>query len=284
MATLVIVTHEFDQFAYRRVNPTGGVTSPYLLFDVLKEFETLGHGWRVSRGSKVVPGDVALLHVDCTVIDQEYLSLGPHYRATINFGTNDNSKRKISCLLLGKDDDWAGPVVVKTNLNCQGIPEDLHNRRALNSGRPLPHPGARRSGPYRVFERLEDVGNQVWTNPALVVERFVPEVEAREGYALRTWVFMGQRERCTRSLTRGCISKASDVIRYEPIDVPPQLRAERERLNFDFGKFDFVMHNGTPILLDANRTPGVALPLRSMMKAGARNLAEGLDELVRRAV
>ena len=37
---------------------------------------------------------------------------------------------------------------------------------------------------------------------------------------------------------------------------------------------------GEPVLLDANRTPGVARAIQPLMKEGARNLAEGLHELL----
>jgi len=281
MATLVIVTHEYDVFAYRRGAADAPLISPYLLFDVLKELETLGHRWRVTRGANPVGGDLALLHVDATIVDEQYLSLGSHYPRTINFGTGDITKRKVSRLLLSRDDSWDGPVLVKANLNNSGIMEDLHNRGALRAGRPLPHPGVRKADPYTVFERLDDIDEQIWDDPALVVERFMPEMDESGGYVLRTWVFMGPRERCTRMVTSTWLSKAADVIRHEPIEVPEPLRAERQRLNFDFGKFDFVMHDGVPVLLDANRTPGIAQAIRPMMKAGARNLAEGLDALVR---
>ncbi len=76
---------------------------------------------------------------------------------------------------------------------------------------------------------------------------------------------MGPRERCTRFITKDRISKAAGVLGYEPMEVPEKLRAERERLGFDFGKFDFVMHNGEPLLFDANRTPGTAAAIREMM-------------------
>jgi hypothetical protein len=40
------------------------------------------------------------------------------------------------------------------------------------------------------------------------------------------------------------------------------------------------MHDGEPVLLDANRTPGVAAAIRPLMEAGAPKLAEGLGELI----
>lgn len=280
MATIVIVTHEFDVFTYR---PREGepVTSPYLLFDVLVHLEKLGHACRVTRGPNPLKGDAALLHVDATIVGEEYLALRDHYPLTFNFGTGDISKRRVSRLLLEKGDSWQGRVIVKGDLNTGGHMEQRHNARANRAGHPLPHPAAPPTVSYRVLDRIEDVGEEVWSDPALVVERFLAEPDEDGGFVLRTWVFMGKRERCTRTVGVDPIVKASGIIRYEPVAVPPELRAERERLNFDYGKFDFVMHEGRAVVLDTNRTPGVADAIAPMLKAGALNLAEGLDEMLR---
>jgi hypothetical protein len=278
VATLVIIIHDYDAFLVR--NPAGKVDSPYLLFDVLRHLRDMGHKVELARGSKPLEGDVALLHVDSTIVEQKYLDLERHYGRTINFRTGDISKRKISKLVLAKGDTWAGPVMVKSNYNNNAFMEDLHNQGAARIGRPLPHPGVTKGGTYQVLESLADVDGETWSNPSLVVERFVPEEDPEGGFVLRTWVFMGSRERCTRSVTSDRISKASDILRYEPAEVPPQIRLERERLGFDFGKFDFVIHDGEPVLLDANRTPGLATALLPLMKTGAPNLAEGLNELM----
>jgi hypothetical protein len=241
----------------------------------------MGHSWRASNGPNALPGDAALLHVDSTVVGAEYLDLQSHYRRPINFGVTDISKRKVSTLVLQPDDAWTGRVIVKSNLNYGGVLEDTHNCRALRAGRVPPHPGVTRAGPYQVFGSVEQVEASVWNDPNMVVERFLPEANKDGGYVIRTWVFMGRREYCTRMVTPTWIAKAGDAVRCEPMQVPEQLRTERERLNFDYGKFDFVMHDGEPVLLDANRTPGVAKPMERRMKAGAPDLARGLDELVR---
>ena len=104
---------------------------------------------------------------------------------------------------------------------------------------------------------------------------------ATAAFSLRTWVFLGERERCTRHIVPNSISKANDVIRSEPCEVPKAIRDERLRLGFDYGKFDFVIHEGQPVLLDANRTPGNPRNLQDHVKKGAQNLAEGLDALLR---
>jgi hypothetical protein len=278
MATLIILTHEYDTFLLRA--PQGGpVTSPYLLFDVAQILDRMGHRVRVVRGPNAPPGDAALYHVDTTVPPPEYVEIGSRYPRTINFRTGDISKRKISRLILSPGDSWDGPVIVKADYNNRAIIEDYHNMIAARAGKPLPHPGITKGKHYRVLDSLSEVEDEVWTDPAQVVEKFVAEPDDA-GYAMRTWVFMGSRERCTRFVTPDRISKAAGVVKYEPAEVPEQLRLDRERLGFDFGKFDFVIHEGEPMLLDANRTPGVAPTIRPMMKKGARNLAEGLEELI----
>ncbi len=279
MATVVVITHEFDVFL-RRDPDRQCFTSPYLLFDVLRHLQSMGHKCLIAKGPQLVEADAAILHVDSTIVSEEYLRLAKNYPIAINFGTSDISKRLISSLLLHNDSDWRGQVIVKSNYNNNALMEDLHNRAAARRGRPEPHPGIAQGEPYKVYDDVRSVPPQVWSDRSLVVERFVPEHAADGKFALRTWVFMGARERCTRMVTSDSISKAADVLHYEPVEVPEKLRAERERLKFDFGKFDFVMHEGDPLLLDANRTPGVAAAILPLMKKGARNLAEGLHQIL----
>lgn len=277
---LAVITHEFDDFVRWRVLPWPQRRSRYLLLDVLRHFESFGHSWRAIRGPRAVEAEAALLHVDSTIVDDDYLALASRYDRTFNFGTGDISKTSISSLRVTQGDDWHGPVVVKSNLNHRGILEHEHNSKAARAGRPLPHPGVQKAGEYQLLDRLEDVPDHVWLNQNLIVERFMPERDEDGQYVYRTWIFMGGRERCTRFVARNWMVKAGNITGYEPMKVPEQLRAERERLNFDFGKFDFVMHDGEPILLDVNRTPGVSKRIEPLMKGGARNLAEGLNELV----
>lgn len=54
------------------------------------------------------------------------------------------------------------------------------------------------------------------------------------------------------------------------------------RLGFDYGKFDFVMHEGRAVLLDANKTPGRARNLSKIVAAGTANLADGFEGLIHR--
>ena len=68
-------------------------------------------------------------------------------------------------------------------------------------------------------------------------------------------------DRYPRCLNRAVtdISKRRISQRRVPpnFDVPPALRRRRAELGFDFGKFDYVVQDGEPVLLDANRTPAI---------------------------
>lgn len=279
MARVVVFTHAFDRFVMWRLAWPPRI-SFYLLFDVLGELENMGHTWRVVAGPEPAKGDVAILHVDASFVDEEYLALSHEFALGVNFGTVDISKRKVSGALLAPGEAWGGPVIVKTNLNYMGRTEAAHNRKATKRGLPLPHAQPPNIKQYEVLPSVNAVPASIWANSDLVVERFIPEPD-EQGFALRNWVFMGERERCTRHVSPYSFVKAADVVRREPVEVPDALRAERKRLGFDFGKFDFVIHDGRPVLLDANRTPGSAPAVRRLLKSGARNLAEGLAEMIK---
>ncbi|RUW22213.1 hypothetical protein EOA34_22030, partial [Mesorhizobium sp. M4B.F.Ca.ET.013.02.1.1] len=100
-------------------------------------------------------------------------------------------------------------------------------------------------------------------------------------FGARFWLFCGERERCPRHVSPQSLVKGDDTIRREPVPVPDELRALRRELGFDYGKFDFVMHEGRAVLLDANKTPGRARRLSNFVAAGNSNLADGFEGLIR---
>jgi hypothetical protein len=65
------------------------------------------------------------------------------------------------------------------------------------------------------------------------------------------------------------------------VPVPNELRIERKRLGFDYGKFDFVVHEGRVVLLDANRTPTAAANLSDYQDTEASRLASGIESFLR---
>ena len=242
-----------------------------------------GHRVTVVRGlDRNVRGDVAIQHVDCSVVPPDYAELAAGFPVVVNGLPRDIRKRTISRQLVRPGDGWTGPVIIKSDLNFGGIPENMHNQAAAAHQRPLPHREAPTFNDYPILRSAADVPESSWSRPHCVVERFVPERDER-GFWLRTWVFFGDRERCNRHCSRSPIVKAGNAFYREPAAVPDEIREERRRLGFDYGKFDFVVVGNHPILIDANRTPGGSPTLTDEMARGAAALAGGIDVFLERA-
>jgi hypothetical protein len=277
LAKIIVYTHEYDSFTKLRWAMPPRIVG-YFLYDVLREAEAYGHSWRVVKGARRCEGDVAIMHVDATMVSPEYIAMGDGFACAVNFATPDISKRKVSESLLAKGDDWDGRVIVKSNLNYGGAKEVHHNRVARLRGARPPHPDARETPGYHVLESIAAVSDEIWNDDARVVERFLPEPDP-QGYALRIWKFLGDSETCMRHVAAEPIVKGRNTIAIHPVPVSPELRDRRRRLGLDYGKFDYVVHDGKVVLLDVNRTPGV-VP-RLFPKALVQDFARGLDGLIR---
>jgi hypothetical protein len=226
----------------------------------------------VQRGpGEHVPADLAVLHVDLTVVPDEYMDFLSKYPRVINGTVRDISKRHVSRLQVTRGDGYAGPVIIKANLNCGGVVE----ANLAKAGKlPKSYLDSFVSN-YPVLSSPTEVPADVWDNPNRVVERFQPEVN--DGvYCLRMWKFLGDAETNTLAYSRDPVVKGRNTThREEGGSVPDELRQLRKELGFDYGKFDYGMVDGKPVLYDANRTPTFSCPLEEEMprlKAFARAL------------
>ena len=280
MARIVVLTHEFDRFLGAGDSGTFAGQSTYLLSDVLDVLVQRGHSVCVQAGLTSAPeGDAVIVHVDCSVTPEPYLDLAARFPVAVNARVADIRKRAVSRAVLARGVPWDGPVIVKSDLNSSGGPEAKHNAIAVVRGLPPAHPYTPARRRYRVYSHAAEVPGRHWRDPRVVVEKFLPEREG-DHFAIRTWVFLGPRERCTRSVSPDPLVKAEDAVRRDPVEVPEELRAERERLGFDYGKFDFVIHDGCAVLFDANKTVGAAPGNRERTRQGAPNLADGFEALL----
>jgi hypothetical protein len=274
MARIVLITHAYDNFRDR----------DFLLRNLAGYWLDAGHQISLVEGLGNWPdGDVAIMHVDLSVVPAAYSEAAKRYPVVVNGAAVDMRKRRISRNLVERGDGWAGPVIIKTDLNFSGIPEKQAAERFQREGKLSdlpPGPVVSTTRPYPIFGSSSEVPADVWDNPGFVVERFLPEQD-EHGYWLRAWVFFGDRERCTRYRGTHPIVKTATIVAREPAPVPNELRAERKRLGFDYGKFDFVVRDGQAILLDANRTPSAPPPSPEIEASNAR-LAGGLEALLRK--
>jgi hypothetical protein len=277
MGHIVLLHHRYDSFRTRR-----GLKRyfRYMMGDVLEILRRRGHRVSVTgRPDRVPAGDLLIMHVDASVVPEEYLSVAASFPVTINGGVRDITKRAISELLIGPEDGWDGPVFVKSNLNCCGRPEARHNRKALFRGRPRPNPGLRVLSDYGVYPSLAQVPASCRSDAGIVIEKFMPE-DHPQGFAARTYIFCGATERCSVHVSASPVVKGHGVVSSTPVEVPGEIREIRRRLGFDYGKFDFVMRDGRPILLDANKTLGVVRangPLADRIRKANDAIADGVE-------
>jgi hypothetical protein len=240
--------------------------TPYLLSHFIRVWKESGIEVRILRGTgSFEPADALILHVDLTVIPEEYIDFCRRYPLVINGRVRDISKRRISSNIIERNDAYNGPVIVKTDANIGGLKEtgledSLRNRLQKLFVRKRWHipwgiVSFMRSNSYPVYSNRDEVPRTVWKNRNLVVEKYLPEMEG-DLYCLRQWIFFGNREFNQRLFSHCPIIKGSGVIKKEILDpAPAALREMRMKLGFDYGKFDYALVNGEVILYDANRTP-----------------------------
>ena len=247
-----------------------------------------------------IEADLAVLHVDLTRVPQEYLSRARRFAASINGEVSDISKRAISTHLLRRGDAYDGPVIVKTDLNNMGHQEFRLARKGLLSfghgdavgncrywfkerlgriGRWRRYGSAEAFRDYPVFDSMSEIPDAVWSDGDLVVERFLPE-RSNGRYCVRTWLFLGDQDRHGIFYSNDPIIKSHNIVGFERLsEIPEELRQMRHDLRFDFGKFDYTLVGGRPVLFDTNRTPTFGGFPRERYMPVARSLADGIHAI-----
>ena len=278
MKHIVIIAHPNDQFAERG----------YMLAGVAEQWREAGHEVTVVDNPAVrVEADIAILHVDLTVVPEEFMRYVARYPLSLNCRVRDISKSKISSNLVRRGDGYAGPVMIKTDLNCGGIAEgEIAARKSVISKltrairRRLPWSMRSEIGmwDYPVLDSVKEVPWAVWRNPSLIVEKFLPE--KHDGFfCMRSWSFLGDAEENLLMYGNQPIMKSPVAVRIEDCpEIPDEIRRIRNRLGFDFGKFDYGIVNGRVVLYDANRTP-VMMPKPSNVPK-FKLLAKGLESFL----
>lgn len=279
-----ILIHPLDDFEQ----------SGYVLPNLLPIWEKQGIRFQLIRDISQADGraDAAINHVDLTCIPDKYNAVFARYPIVINGLQRDIAKRVISRHIVTKSDAYEGLVIVKTDRNCGGIKEaevarngNIFRKYTRSMHRRLPWyfrnelPGKK----YPIFESKHDIPWPVWHNPALIVERFLTEHHDGVNW-LRTWHFFGDRETLLLRWANNRIVARPHLLgaEFAPPDIPEEIRARRRELGFDFGKFDFAIADGKPVLYDTNRTPtNHTLPDEDMHTL-TTTLAAGLPSLLAR--
>ena len=290
---ILILLHERDRSA---------LDIGYWIWTMREVWEEMGLRVDVVRGSRRAgPADLLFPHIDLTVTPPEYVALFDRYPLVVNRSTIDHSKRAISSNLVRPGDRWAEPVIVKTDRNSGGLrdrqllgtfPQLASTRLRMLLG--LRTPEIAGDGPidfasvqcippwrYPIYDSIDAVPVEAFRNPALVVERFLPE-RSGETYSLRSYVFLGNRFHFERLGSSQPIVKAHTAVGDEEIGVDERVVPVRRRLRLDYGKLDYVVRNDGITVLDANTTPGYGTAAKDdVLVQRARRLAHGIREWLR---
>lgn len=272
-------------------------SSLYILAYLWKGWEARGHTVRVAQGvDEWVPGDVVFVHVDLTVVPDEYLEFAARFPVAVNGGVRDLSKHQFSTLMLRPGDRWAGRVIVKTKANYGGHVDLPYGQRTaellLHEGRPE-RPWRKRQTldpyDYPVFDSLHDVPPGVWRNPYLMVEKFMPERNEEGLYVMRNWFFLGESGfvrkvsspyHIVKPLTHGDDSGRECYLERANDPIPDEVWTLRRQMGFDYGRFDYVEVNGRPFVFDVNTTPVIVEEGLQMFAPEFEALVGGIDGFI----
>ncbi len=248
--------------------------SGYSITQLASHWRRDGHDvFPVFGCQEFVAADLVLLHVDLSVVPDDYLAIAGRYPIALNGRVRDIRKSTFSTHLVHRGDDWQGPVIVKSERNFAGHPEALRGLPRLDA-KGL-EPLFRSPLDYRVYDRIQEVPDGAFASPDLVVQRFLPEMEDGR-FHVRMYQFLGDQATCTRVGANVPIVKSETKVFSESVAVHPRIIELRRRLKFDYGKFDYVLHHGEPILLDLNKTTGTAPQITPQIEAIRRITAQGL--------
>jgi hypothetical protein len=225
-------------------------------------WKRIGYKVVTHYGTRNLPqADIVILHVDATVVSDDYVDPLSKYPVVLNGNVLNISKNIFSKNILSAGDKYSGRVIVKTNANYGGVPE-MSRARFIYSKLTLKwnweRVAALDPNRYPIFENMESVSGGIWKNRNLIVEKFLPERTDTLFY-VRYWMFLGDRGWAGRFGAKEPIVKFGRMVtRDESVDVPEELKALRKRLGFDYGRFDYVEHDGETVIYDVNKTVGGA--------------------------
>jgi hypothetical protein len=207
--------------------------------------------------NNVPPADVVILNLDRALTLVSYIecieAVKEHTRV-INGNVMDLSRRAVSQLLVTAESLWHGPVIVETNARLGGRAEQARRVIAQLRGLTTDIAPAPILAEYPVFRNVSEVPESVWASPHFIVEKFIPQLGPL-GFYTYSWTFFGGSERCNRFVGREPAVKARNVRGFEPVAVPEDIRAERERFRLDFGRIDYLVCEDACIVFDVHRSP-----------------------------
>lgn len=270
---ILIIQHENDFIGEQGV---------YFIEVIARCLREAGHEVVFINGlQKNITADLAILHVNLSVVPDEYVRYTMQFPVTLNLNVTDIRKCTISQNQVQPNDDYDGPVIVKTDKNCGGIPESkiynqaLPKRRSVmryvrKSVRKTRNLGIKLNllntdtsrlveteyrESFRVFDDKDSVPKYFWHDDDWIIEKFLPEIEDSR-FVIRNAYFLGDKMICFKTFSSDPIVKEEKEVRSQKIEMPDEIIRLRNKFGLDYGKIDFVMHNEEPVVLDIGKTIG----------------------------
>lgn len=271
--TIAVLFHERD---------TQGSAERYVVHGLAEHWRNDRHKVDYLFGTRNYrPADLILVHVDLSVVPDHYLEFASQYPIVLNGKISDIRKSAYSKQLLHRGDNYDGPVFVKSDLNFAGGPErnlkpSLKKMLLSAVSKISSKPKMRNASDYRVFNSLAEVPEDYFSMDDVVIEKFLPEMEDGH-YIIRNYQFLGDRGTATKVLGSDPMVKSRTEIQSIEIDPDPEIIEIRHAMNFDYGKFDYVVRDGKVVLFDANKTAGAHTKgISPQLQAMRKYRAEGL--------
>jgi hypothetical protein len=225
-----------------------------------------GNAVHFLHGTKeYVPADLLFLHINLTVIPDSILEFARRYPKVINLQATDIRKRLFSSLLVTPDSSYSGEVILKTDLNHGGGPEAKYHPDRLyrlacrwqtfRLKVLSPIRDWRKSIYYPVYPSIQNVPKSFWKSPRWVIEKFVPE-RLDNHFVIRNYRFLGSRESALMLVSKTAFIREHELVKVCSIDLEPELQKFRRKFKLDYGKIDYVLVDGKPVVLDINKTMG----------------------------
>jgi len=219
---------------------------------------------------KHVPADLIIVHIDFSIVPKEYLDYAANYPIALNGQLGSICKSGFSKGLLESDSDWGGEVIVKSNFNYGGIQEQIYSDilrkphvdlywRVISKVKRMMgrEPIFMDPYDYKIFDKINMVPKHWFHSSNAIVEKFTPEMEDNL-YHIRMFQILGDRWTCERLASPHPIVKDANSVKLEVIEPEAKVFEWCKELKLDYGKLDYVMRDGKPILLDVNKTVGAA--------------------------
>jgi hypothetical protein len=261
----------------------------YKLHAMLRGLEQAGIAWRVIDRPGLAEGGVAaFMHVDLTDVPDDFQAAARRYARCVNRNAVSIRKTLYSRARVSAHDDYIGPVICKTVLNSRGMPELRYDKRRSFLARAgqlagkIVTPGykQKRCPEYVVYESIRDVPSQIWNDPRMIVERFLPG-STRLPIIKHRFNFFYEVEMNHRVSYDSILCDPETMAGFDVVpDVPAAIRDLRAELRLDYGAIDYFMVEDEAIPIDANKT----VTETASWVANVPSIARHMDELTGRLV